>query len=54
MQASPNELRDARVLLTLVGGRIVHDGAAPSTLLPQREAGGTAPQTGSDWAEAAL
>ncbi len=38
LKASPTEVRDAKVLLTMVGGRIVHDGQPPrSKLPPQRE-----------------
>jgi predicted amidohydrolase YtcJ len=41
LQASPTEVRDAAVLLTMVGGRIVHDGRpSRSALPPQREARG--------------
>ena len=38
LKASPTEVRDAKVLLTVVGGRIVHDGQPPrSKLPPQKE-----------------
>ncbi len=50
--ASPSEVRDAKVLLTLVGGRIVHDGRpSRSALPPQREARGFAPAEGCHCAE---
>jgi predicted amidohydrolase YtcJ len=42
LQASPTEVRDAKVLLTMVGGRIVHDGRPSRGALPQREARGFA------------
>jgi predicted amidohydrolase YtcJ len=41
LQASPADVRDATVLLTVVGGRIVHDGRpSRSALPPPREARG--------------
>ncbi|PYM15439.1 MAG: hypothetical protein DMD81_15040 [Candidatus Rokuibacteriota bacterium] len=50
--ASPTEVRDAKVLLTMVGGRIVHDGLPRrSELPPQREAAGFTPADGCNCAE---
>lgn len=47
LQASPTEVRDAKGLLTVVGGRIVHDGGAPRSALPtSREARGFAAPDG--------
>lgn len=51
LAVEPAAVRDARVLLTMVGGRIVHDGAAPQSLLPQREAHGIVPGEGCHCAE---
>jgi predicted amidohydrolase YtcJ len=54
LTASPAEVRDAKVLLTMVGGRIVHDGGASrSWLAPPREARGFAPGEGCHCAESA-
>jgi len=52
LTADPSEVRDARVLLTMVGGRIVHDGTPGALLPPQREARGFALDTGCQCAEA--
>ena len=50
--ASPTEVRDAKVLLTMVGGRIVHDGLPRrSEAPPQREAAGFTPADGCSCAE---
>ncbi len=42
LQASPAEVRDAGVLLTVVGGRIVHDGRPSRSAVPRGEARGFA------------
>jgi predicted amidohydrolase YtcJ len=52
LQASPTEVRDARVLLTMVGGRIVHDGRTARSALPAGEARGYAVPDGCGCAEA--
>ena len=53
LQASPAEVRDATVLLTVVGGRIVHDGRpSRSALPPPREARGFLAPEGCHCAEA--
>ncbi len=53
LQASPTEVRDATVLLTMVGGRIVHDGRPSKSALPaQREARGFAVPDGCHCGEA--
>jgi predicted amidohydrolase YtcJ len=49
-QVSPREVRDAEVLLTMVGGRIVHDGRSGAALPPQREARGFLVPSGCDCA----
>jgi predicted amidohydrolase YtcJ len=46
VQASPTEVRDATVLPTMVGGRIVHDGRPPRGALPERAARGFAVPAG--------
>jgi predicted amidohydrolase YtcJ len=50
-QVSAREVRDAQVLLTMVGGRIVHDGRPGAAVLPQREARGFLVPGGCDCAE---
>ena len=52
-EASPAEVGDAKVLLTMVGGRIVHDGQPPRSELPQRESVGFATEGGSHCVEPA-
>jgi hypothetical protein len=53
LQASPTEVRDATVLLTMVGGRIVHDGRPSRSALPfLREASGFTTPGGCHCAEA--
>ena len=49
-QVSPREVRDAQVLLTMVGGRIVHDGRPDAALPPQRQARGFLVPSGCDCA----
>jgi predicted amidohydrolase YtcJ len=46
LQASPAEVRDAKVLLTMVGGRIVHDGRPSRSAVPPPGTGGTAAADG--------
>ena len=50
-QVSPREVRDAQVLLTMVDGRIVHDGRPGAAVLQQREARGFLVPSGCDCAE---
>jgi predicted amidohydrolase YtcJ len=52
LAAAPREVRDADVLLTLVGGQVVHDGRGAGGA-PQREARGYAPGHGCDCVEPA-
>ncbi|HLI29255.1 MAG TPA: amidohydrolase [Chloroflexota bacterium] len=52
LAAAPEEVRDAQVLLTMVGGRVVHDGRPGSVLAPQRVARGFAVPAGCHCAEA--
>jgi predicted amidohydrolase YtcJ len=54
LQAAPAEVRDAKVLLTIVGGRIVHDGQpSRSALPPARGVAGFAPEGGCHCVEPA-
>jgi predicted amidohydrolase YtcJ len=46
LQASPAEVRDAKVLLTMVGGRIVHDGRPSRSAAPPPGSGGVAAADG--------
>jgi len=52
LAAAPEEVRDAQVLLTMVGGRVVHDGRLGSVSPPQRPARGFAVPEGCHCAEA--
>lgn len=53
LQASPTDVRDPKVLLTAVGGRIVHDGQPSRAALPREgEARGFAPPDGCHCPEA--
>jgi hypothetical protein len=50
LAAPPTEIRDGQVLLTMVGGRVVHDGRGTGAA-PPREAQGFAPAHGCDCVE---